>query len=77
MGEDGIASVPGGHSALCVAAAGGALAGPDDEANRLIARLLGNRPALRISNLKNVTGPTRREFSARYADALRKAGLPN
>jgi tetratricopeptide (TPR) repeat protein len=68
--------VPDGHAALRVAAAGCALTGRDDEANRLIARLLEIHPALRISNLKNVMGPTRPEYSTTYADALRKAGLP-
>ena len=69
--------VPNGHAALGIAAASCALAGRDEEAKRLTARLLEIDPALRISNLKNLLGPYRRpEYPAKYADALRKAGLP-
>jgi hypothetical protein len=49
----------------------------DEEAKRLIVRLLEIDPALRISNFENVLGPYRHpEHPAKYADALRKAGLP-
>src|SRR5262245_42204481 len=69
--------LPDGHSPLRIAAAGCALAGRDEEAKRLTARLLEIDPALRISNLQNVLGPYRQpEHLAKYADALRKAGLP-
>ena len=69
--------VPDYHAALRVAAAGCALAGRDEEAKRMVARLLEIYPALRISNLPNVLGPYRQpEHPAKYADALRKAGLP-
>ncbi len=61
---------------LRVAAASCALAGRDEEAKRLIARLLEIDPALRISNLQNRLGPYRPEHLAKYRDALRKAGLP-
>src|SRR5262249_34928294 len=65
------------HSALRIGAASCALAGLDEEAKRLIARLLEIDPALRISNLKSVLGPYRQpECLAKYTDALRKAGLP-
>jgi tetratricopeptide (TPR) repeat protein len=66
------------HGSLRVAAASCALAGRDEEAKRLMARLLEIDPALRISNLlQNISGPSRRpEYPAKYADALRKAGLP-
>jgi len=65
------------HGSLRIAAASCALAGRDDEAKRLIARLLEIDPALRISNLNNILGPYRHpEHLAKYADALRKAGLP-
>src|SRR5262245_27686632 len=69
---------PIGHPALRVADASCALVGRDEEAKRLIARLLEiDHPALRISTLKNVFGPFRHpEHPAKYADALRKAGLP-
>ena len=69
--------LPDGYAALRIAAASGALAGRDEEAKRLIARLLEIDPALRASNLQNVLGPYRHpEHPAKYADALRKAGLP-
>jgi Flp pilus assembly protein TadD len=68
---------PDSHRALSIAAASCALAGRDEEAKRLMSRLLEINPALRISNLKNVLGQYRRpEYTAKYADALRKAGLP-
>ena len=68
---------PDSHAALRIGAASCALAGRDEEAKRLMARLLEIDPALRISNLKNVLGPYRRpEYPAKYVDALRKAGLP-
>jgi len=69
--------VPDSHAALRVAAASSALAGHDEEAKRLIARLLEIDPALRISTLRNLFGPSRHpDYPAKYADALRKAGLP-
>jgi hypothetical protein len=69
--------LPDGHSALRTAAASCALAGRDEEAKRLVARLLEIDPVLRISNLQNVLGPYRQpEHVAKYVDALRKAGLP-
>jgi tetratricopeptide (TPR) repeat protein len=69
--------LPVSHGALRVAAASCALAGRDEEAKSLMARLLEIDPALRVSNLQNVLGPYRHpEHPAKYADALRKAGLP-
>jgi adenylate cyclase len=69
--------LPVSHGALRVAAASCALAGRDEEAKSLMARLLEIDPALRVSNLQNVLGPYRHpEHPAEYADALRKAGLP-
>jgi TolB-like protein/Tfp pilus assembly protein PilF len=68
---------PDSHAALRVAAASCALAGRSEEAKTLTARLLEIDPALQISNLKNILGPYRQpEHLAKYADALRKAGLP-
>ena len=62
-------------SAACTAAACGALAGRLSEAEKAMARQL--HPALRISNLKDHVPPFRRsEDFARWAEALRKAGLP-
>jgi hypothetical protein len=69
--------LPVSHSGLRIAAASCALAGRDEEAKTLMARLLETDPALRISSLQNVLGPYRQpEPLAKYADALRKAGLP-
>src|SRR5262245_42535921 len=68
---------PDSHAPLRIAAASSALAGRDEEAKRLMARLLEIDTALRISNLQNVLGPYRQSaHPAKYADALRKAGLP-
>jgi TolB-like protein/Tfp pilus assembly protein PilF len=68
---------PDSHRALSIAAASCALAGRDEEAKRLVARLLEIDPVLRISNLQNILGPYRQpEHLAKFADALRKAGLP-
>jgi len=65
------------HSTLRIAAASSILAGRDEEAKMLTVRLLEIDPALRVSNLQNVLGPYRHpEHLAEYADALRKAGLP-
>jgi adenylate cyclase len=69
--------VPDSHAALRAAAAICAAAGRDEEAKKLMARLLEIDPALRISTLKNVLGPSRRpEYPAKYVEALRRAGLP-
>jgi len=69
--------MPDNHPVLRIAAASCALARRGDEAKILTARLLEIDPALRISNLNNILGPYRHpEHLAKYADALRKAGLP-
>jgi len=69
---------PDSHAAHRIAAASCALTGRDEQAKRLMARLLELDPALRVSKLlQDVLGPYRRpEYLAKYADALRKAGLP-
>ena len=59
-----------------MAAACNVLAGRMNEARGLIARALQLDPDQRISNLKDRVGPYRPEDFAKYADALRKAGLP-
>jgi TolB-like protein len=59
-----------------VAAATNALAGRLNEARGFIARALQLDPELRISNLKTRVTWFRPEDFAKYADALRKAGLP-
>jgi TolB-like protein len=66
--------VPGGVRIL---AASNALAGQVKEARAAVRRLLQTDPSRRISNLTDVLGPYRRpEDVAKYAEGLRKAGLP-
>src|SRR5262245_43352304 len=61
--------LPDSRGVLLVAAASCALAGRDEEAKKLTARLLQVHPALRISTLLP-------DHSARQIHALRMAGLP-
>jgi TolB-like protein/class 3 adenylate cyclase len=61
---------------LRILAASEALAGHLEEAREAIDRLLQSDPAVRISNLKDRISPLRPEDFAKYADGLRKAGLP-
>ena len=61
---------------LRVLAASKALAGHLEEAREAMDRLLQVDPALRISNLKDRISPLQPEDFAKYADGLRKAGLP-
>ena len=57
-------------------AASSALAGRLDDAQRAIARARRLDPELRISNLRDRVGPYRPEDLARFAEGLRRAGLP-
>jgi adenylate cyclase len=59
-----------------IAAAGYALAGRLEEAQKAMARVRQVDPALRISNLKDRAPYRRPEDLVRLADGLRKAGLP-
>jgi TolB-like protein/class 3 adenylate cyclase/tetratricopeptide (TPR) repeat protein len=61
---------------LRILAASKALAGHLDEAREAVDLLLQSDPAVRISNLKDRISPLRPEDFAKYADGLRKAGLP-
>ena len=61
---------------LRVLAASKALAGHLKEAREVMDRLLNVDPALRISNLKDRISPLQPEDFAKYAEGLRKAGLP-
>jgi TolB-like protein len=62
---------------LRIAAASYALAGRAEEAQKAVARALELDPGMRVSNLKERIGWFGRpEDFAKYADALRKAGLP-
>jgi tetratricopeptide (TPR) repeat protein len=62
--------------ALRIAAASDASAGRLDEAKRTMARMRDLDPTRSISNLADILGPYGPEEFARYAEALRKAGLP-
>jgi TolB-like protein/Tfp pilus assembly protein PilF len=64
------------HMALRMAAAGNALAGRLDIAQKAMARLREIDPTLRVSNLGDLTALRRPEDMARYAEGLRRAGLP-
>jgi len=68
---------PGYYPALLIAAASNALAGRLAEARSAIARSLELNPAPSISNLKKQIPLRRSEDLARYAEGLRKAGLPD
>ncbi|ANT53196.1 BTAD domain-containing putative transcriptional regulator [Mesorhizobium amorphae] len=59
-----------------VAAASNAMAGRLDAASGHIARSLRLDPELTLSNLKHRVGQIRPDYFARYAEALRLAGLP-
>lgn len=64
------------HPALRMAAASHALAERLDQAKNAVARLRQLDPALRIAHLKEILPLRRADDSARYAQALRIAGLP-
>jgi adenylate cyclase len=74
--EHALRAMPRHLPALRVAAASSALTGRMDQARRATARLLQLDPAFRVSMLKDITPLRRPEDLARYADGLRKAGLP-
>jgi len=59
-----------------MSAAGHALAGRLEEAQKAMACMRQFDPELRVSNLKDVIGFFGTDDFARYAEALRKAGLP-
>ena len=62
---------------LRIAAVSNAYAGRLEEARKAVARALELDPDMRLSNLKDRIGTFRRpEDFAKYADGLRKAGLP-
>ena len=61
---------------LRVAAASNAMAGRLEQAHKAVARLRQINPVLRVSSLKEVLGPYRREDLSRLEEGLRQAGLP-
>jgi TolB-like protein/class 3 adenylate cyclase len=69
--------LPNAHAALRIGAASAAFAGRGDAAYQLANRLLEIDPAFSISRLSEYLGPYQRpEFVEKYADGLRRAGLP-
>jgi len=62
--------------ALRILSASCAMAGRLEQARETLVRLLELDPALRISNLRHVSPFRRPEDFAKFAEALRKAGLP-
>jgi hypothetical protein len=64
------------HTALRVSAASHALAGRIEQGQNALARLRQVDPALRVSNLKDLTPLRRLEDIAKYAEGMRLAGLP-
>jgi TolB-like protein/Tfp pilus assembly protein PilF len=64
------------HPALRASVASNALAGRIERARDALSRLRRIDPALRVSNLGDITPLRRPEDIARYAEAMRKAGLP-
>jgi len=74
--EQALSESPNLHQALRAAAASYALAGRIEQAQKAMARLRQIDPALRISNLKDFTPLRQPEDMARYAEGMRKAGLP-
>jgi len=63
--------------ALRMDAASNAMAGRLEQAHQAAVRLLQLNPVLRVSSLKDLLGPYRRaEDLSRYAEGLRRAGLP-
>jgi TolB-like protein/class 3 adenylate cyclase len=76
MVQEGLRDQPDYLGGIRILAASKALAGQPKEAQEAISRILQLDPALRISNLKDRISPLRPEDFAKYADGLRKAGLP-
>jgi TolB-like protein/class 3 adenylate cyclase len=74
--ESALREQPNFFVATCIAAASGALASRPDEAEKAMARVRQLNPALRLSNLKDLLPFGRQEDFDRWADGLRKAGLP-
>ena len=65
------------EEALCVAAASNALGGRLEDAQKVMARLREIDATLRVSDLRDLTRFRRAGDVARYAEGLRKAGLPD
>jgi TolB-like protein len=75
--EQALQESPNLHPALRISAAINAFAGQLERAEKIMARLRQIDPALRVSNLKDLTPYRRPEDMAKFAEAMRKAGLPD
>jgi TolB-like protein/tetratricopeptide (TPR) repeat protein len=64
------------QAGLRIQAASNAMAGRPEQAREAMTRLRQLNPALRVSTLKDATGPYRVEDFSRYQEGLRQAGLP-
>jgi len=76
LAEQALQEVPNLHEGLRACVASYALAGRIERARAVMIRLRQINPALRVSNLGDLTPLQRPEDKARYAEAMRKAGLP-
>jgi TolB-like protein/DNA-binding winged helix-turn-helix (wHTH) protein len=76
LAEQTLQASPNVTPALRLSAAANALTGRIGQAKKMMARLRQIDPALRVSNLKELTPLRRQEDMARFAEGLRKAGLP-
>jgi tetratricopeptide (TPR) repeat protein len=74
--EQALSENPSSHQALRICAMGHALAGRTERAQQIMNRLRQIDPALRIANLRHLTPLRRPDDMARYAEGMRKAGLP-
>jgi tetratricopeptide (TPR) repeat protein len=75
--ENALRARPNYLTAVRAAAASHALAGRLERAQKLMAHMRQRDPALRISNLAELIPFRRPENFARWAEGLRKAGLPD
>ncbi|MFO1109295.1 MAG: adenylate/guanylate cyclase domain-containing protein [Bradyrhizobium sp.] len=75
--EEQLRENPQAHPALRIGAASAAFAGRSDTACHLAGRLQAVDPAFRVSRLRDVLGPYQlNTFVEKYAEGLRRAGLP-
>jgi adenylate cyclase len=74
--EQTLQATPDVAPAVRVSAAANALAGRIEQAQKMMTRLRQIDPMLRVSNLKDLTPLRRPEDLVRFAEGLRKAGLP-
>jgi adenylate cyclase len=69
--------IPDSHPCLRIGAASAAFADQREVAHRLAARLQVINPAIRVTRLREYLGPYQRpDFVEKYAEGLRRKGLP-